>query len=468
MIQFWRVDSGEILRALTVPEGRPSSLAFSPDGETLVASSSAGIYHWRVSDGKLLQDFGDSPGDRVVFSPNGVYIVCGCDGKLEIWDVMSGRLVKIYELGRYGIPGIVFSPDDQLLVSSLADGAARSWVTSTFTAVVASTIDISTSVAIADELELTSIPSLIPPKTAMPQAISTPTKIPPTNTAIPTNTHTPLPSATPLPTQTPTSANQPINLETNPIDGAEIVFVPAGEFIMGSNPNVDPYFWGAEGPQHEVYLDEYWIYRTEVTNSMYQACVAEQACPRPQQLHAIMTDEYYENPTYGDHPVIYVTYIAATAYCRWAGGRLPTEAEWEKAARGTDGRLFPWGDNQPNEKLANLCDRSCAKGVERDNHLDDGYPGPAPVGTFPAGASPYGVLDMSGNVWEWTFDWFQSAYYSVSPGENPRGPSSGSTRAMRGGSWFNSTSGIRTVNRISLSPNKSLNTLGFRCAVDQP
>ena len=223
---------------------------------------------------------------------------------------------------------------------------------------------------------------------------------------------------------------------------------------MGSDYRTDPYFWGAEGPPHTVYLDAFWIYRTEVTNAMYQRCVEVQACPIPAWNHSNTRSEYYENPTYDDYPVIYVSWVHATSYCKWAGGRLPTEAEWEKAARGTDGRIFPWGDTTPSSQQANFRDSG-----NQDTVL---------VGTYPSAITPYGVLDMAGNVWEWTFDWFQSAYYDVSPHENPIGPATGSTRVMRGGSWHNSADGVRTVARASIKPEDTFNTLGFRCAQGEP
>jgi len=273
-------------------------------------------------------------------------------------------------------------------------------------------------------------------------------------------------------TQSPTSVPATSTSETTPLevnlhDGAEIVYVPEGEFLMGSDPNLDPNFWGAEGPQHLVYLDSFWIYRTEVTNAMYQACVAEQKCPRPVQMRSVNTAEYFENPSYANYPVIYVTYTHAAAYCHWAGGRLPTEAEWEKAARGTDGRLFPWGDQTPDSSQVNLCDQTCAGGQLRESQLNDGYSGTSPVGNYPEGASPYGALDMAGNVWEWTFDWFQSTFYSVSPYENPNGPVSGTRHVVRGGSWSMPAGGVRVVARISELPDTSLDNLGFRCAVDK-
>jgi len=282
--------------------------------------------------------------------------------------------------------------------------------------------------------------------------------------ASPTTTPSPIPQKTS--TATPMITSESTVIEVNPHDGAELVQVPAGEFLMGSDSNQDPYFWGAEGPQHPVSLDAYWIYRTEVTNTMYQACVAEQKCPRPVQMGAVDAEEYYENSAYADYPVIYVSFTHAAAYCHWVGGRLPTEAEWEKAARGTDGRLFPWGNESPGSDMSNLCDRNCARGEIVETQLNDGFGGTSPVGSFPAGVSSYGALDMAGNVWEWTFDWFQSTFYSVSPYENPNGPVSGTRHVIRGGSWSMPIGGVRVVARISKPPDTSLDNLGFRCVVD--
>lgn len=291
------------------------------------------------------------------------------------------------------------------------------------------------------------------PITAVTVVVDTPAS---THTPVPTKqpTNTPTPSNTPTLTATtrPTVTPTPFVSRVNDADGAELVFVPAGEFLMGSDHRTDPYFWGAEEPEHTVYLDAFWIYRTEVTNAMYQQCVKAQACPKPMWNHSNTRSEYYDDPSYVDYPVIYVSWVHATAYCKWAGGRLPTEAEWEKASRGMDGRLFPWGDASPSSQQANF--------------RDSGYRDTVSVGTYPDNISPYGALDMAGNVWEWTFDWFQSAYYNVSPNENPRGPATGSTRVMRGGSWHNTADGVRTVARASIKPEDTFNTLGVRCAQD--
>lgn len=266
---------------------------------------------------------------------------------------------------------------------------------------------------------------------------------------IPTLTSTALPTSTP--TETPNPIPSPVDLKVNSIDGAEIVLIPSGEFIMGSDQASDPYFWGAEAPEHPVNIDSFWIYRTEVTQLMYSKCVEQEKCPIPVKINDPVAQQYGK-PRFDDHPVVMVTWHAALAYCQWAGGRLPTEAEWEKAARGTDGRLFPWGNDPNVDGLANYSSNS-----------------PSPVGSYLAGSSPYGVYDMAGNVLEWVNDSFESAYYQHSPLDNPTGPLSGSRKVIRGGAFNqHGIPGLRTVARASRKATDTLISIGFRCAVDTP
>lgn len=266
----------------------------------------------------------------------------------------------------------------------------------------------------------------------------------------PTERPTALPP-TSLPTQTAVPIPSPVESRTNPVDGAEIVLIPAGEFLMGSDPAHDPYFWGAEAPEHTVTLDSFWIYRTEVTQGMYQECDEANACPAPVMINHPVAQQY-GNPRFEDYPVIMVTWQSALAYCQWAGGRLPTEAEWEKAARGTDGQMFPWGDDPSADGYANYSSSS-----------------PVEVGSHPLGSSPYGVLDMAGNVLEWVNDHFQPLYYEYSPLDNPPGPASGSRRVIRGGAFnHNTIDGLRAAARASLNPEDTKISVGFRCAVDNP
>ena len=238
-------------------------------------------------------------------------------------------------------------------------------------------------------------------------------------------------------------------------DGMTIVYVPEGEFIMGSDDGQND-----ESPVHTVYLDAFWIDQTEVTNAMYRQCVEAGICDEPSDVY------FYNDDLYGDHPVVYVNWDDADTYCNWAGRRLPTEAEWEKAARSTVGWVYPWGDVFTGLYL-NYCDRLCPYGW-KDEKWSDGFNRIAEVGSYPKGASRYGALDMLGNVWEWTADWYDKDYYSISPSENPMGPEKGIYKVMRGGSWSTSIDSIRSSNRnqnFSSSMDIYDGDIGFRCVL---
>lgn len=226
------------------------------------------------------------------------------------------------------------------------------------------------------------------------------------------------------------------------------VSVPVGEFLMGSI-DADSSASNDEKPQHKVYLDAFRIDRTKVTNALYAKCVQAGKCPAPANATSSTRSSYYGNSQYDNYPVIYVAWDDARKYCEFAGGRLPTEAEWEKAARGTDGRIYPWGNEPPDAKRANF-----------DNNVKD----TTPVGSFLAGASPYGALDMAGNVWEWVADWYDEKYYGSSSSRNPSGPSSGQVRVLRGGAWLSYQSYVRAADRFWYAPDYRLSYLGFRCA----
>lgn len=272
-----------------------------------------------------------------------------------------------------------------------------------------------------------------PGSTWMPTAGSSPTaSLPPTAGLPPT-------------TMPPTQSGA---LRYAPQDGAPQVFVPGGTFRMGSSED-DPYALPDEKPQRTVFVESFWIDQYEVTNARYARCVTAGACQPPYYSTSSTRSAYYGSPQYADYPVILVEWAMANAYCTWAGRRLPTEAEWEKAARGVDGRIFPWG-NTLTGKEANLCDRACPF-AWKETEYDDGYPDTSPVGAFPLGASPYGALDMAGNAWEWVAGWYAAT---------------GQFRVVRGGTWFYGWRELRAAARKKLDPGYMSNLIGFRCAND--
>ena len=225
--------------------------------------------------------------------------------------------------------------------------------------------------------------------------------------------------------------------------GVEMVHVPAGEFTMGSDSDA-----------HTVYLDAYYIDKYEVTNALYKACVDAGICDPPKESRSQTRSSYYGNSLYGNLPVIKVDWFMADKFCKWRGAQLPTEAQWEKAARGNDSRWYPWGNE----------DIDCGKANYR--HSFD-YPGycvgdTTTVGSYESGVSPYGVYDMVGNVAEWVADFYDPTYYANSSFNNPTGPSSGGQRVFRGDSW--STYGNVTTIRRGYNPSYSFNDLGFRCS----
>jgi formylglycine-generating enzyme required for sulfatase activity len=281
--------------------------------------------------------------------------------------------------------------------------------------------------------------------------------------ASPTPTVAPPQAATPAPTTVPTPLATPVTNAFAP-DNAPMILVPAGDFTMGSDDaNIVAYDSGK--PAHPVYLDAFWMDKFEVTNARYKKCVDAGKCTEPSNKTSATRSAYFGNAEFDDYPVSYVRWEQARTYCEWAGKRLPTEAEWEKAARGTDGRLFPWGNDFDGTRL-NFCDKGCAANW-KDDKWEDGFADTSPAGNYARGASPYGIMDLAGNVYEWTADWYDDKYYASSPRNNPTGPSTGQARVVRGGSWDNAAGNLFAVLRIWKGYSSAYINVGFRCAKNQ-
>ena len=282
--------------------------------------------------------------------------------------------------------------------------------------------------------------------------------------AIPTSTIEILSPTLPPTDIVPSPAAAPPNQRTSPVDGMPQVYIPAGTFRMGG---LDVRRAPNEIPDHDVQLSAYWMDQLEVTNAMYGLCMSAGACDPPQSFKSQRRVDYFENPEFKDYPVVYVAWGQAKAYCEWAGRRLPTEAEWERAARGDDFRTFPWGENKADGLLTNF--NMLVGDTSR-------------VGTYPLGASPFGVLDMAGNVAEWVNDFYAFDYSALGNVINPTGPETSSSfhRVVRGGSLGDAEINIRVSKRSSVrgpAPNAAPGSsaylgdfsprIGFRCATDQ-
>jgi formylglycine-generating enzyme required for sulfatase activity len=246
------------------------------------------------------------------------------------------------------------------------------------------------------------------------------------------------------------SKNQKGYWEADFGSGIIMVYIPLGPFTMGSNEYDD------EKPPHDVHLDGCWLGKTEVTFDQYDRFCEETKREKP-------SDRGWGR---GKRPVIYVSWDDANDYCEWLSRKmglkfkLPSEAQWEKAARGSDGRQYPWGNHDPYYQGKWYVNYAAHDSWEKKG--EDGFEYTAPVGSYHLGASPYGLLDMAGNVWEWCADWYDGGYYKNSPPKNPEGPLKGSYRVVRGGGWDYYAVGIRCAFRNYDTPSNRFNYLGFR------
>lgn len=259
----------------------------------------------------------------------------------------------------------------------------------------------------------------------------------PTATLIPFATETAVPTLVPINLSGPAAGTV-----MQWMDGSALVYVPAGQFSMGAS--------GVDNPAHSVSLSAYWISQTKITNRMYTLCVGVGVCSPPTSIPG---GPVYSNPIIADHPVVGVNWEQASAYCGWAGGRLPTEAEWEKVARGPGGGTYPWGNAKPSCDLLNF--GGCVGSTSS-------------VIAYPESASPYLALDMAGNTFEWTRDWYDASYYSTSPIQDPPGADSGIYRVIRGSGFDSDSTQTASAIRRPADPTYTSRDLGFRCVVQQP
>ena len=294
-------------------------------------------------------------------------------------------------------------------------------------------------------------------KTMTSTPTATDTLQPATATPSQTHTQTPIPTDTstsaPTITLTPAPEEQPLLITDD--FGVPMALVPAGPFEMGSEDGDDD-----ERPIHAVTLYDFYIDQYEVTNASYAECVGTGICAAPSDASSFTRENYYGNLEYVDHPVIWVSWHDAQTYCEWRGTRLPTEAEWEKAARGgLEGALYPWGNSTP------ICELGAINGAKFDDDATCNDTDTAKGGSYQANG--YGLYDMAGNVWEWVMDWYDSDYYSSSPRQNPGGPEeAGIDKVIRGGSWADDEKTVRAAMRTFHWPHDRDEHIGFRCVVD--
>ena len=423
---LWDVATREPLRTLEGHLSWVSAVAFSPDGQTLASvghpppgNNTMEIFLWDAASGQRLQTLyqnvsGMNYSALLVWSPDssilGVYLAG--EPRVVLFDVASGEKLPTDRQTPYFSRHEAYSPDGLLV--------ARSW----------------------DEGLITLHRAEGQPVLSTPQAAS-PTPV----------------------VQASASPAPPLVVEAGTVlysinDDRPMAFIPAASFWMGaaeSDADADP----DERPQHEVQLDAFWLDLYEVTNEAYGLCVAAGMCNPPEALD-INGFSYEFASVINDASVVNVSWYSARDYCTWAGKRLPSEAEWEYAARGDDGRIYPWGND------ADAFHKAWYGGIfdASDPNVQDDFSRPAPVGSFPEGASPFGIFDMAGNVWEWVLDWYAPGTYSQPGQENPVGPEGGSMRVVRGGSWTTPSLSLRATYREARSPSTAWIDVGFRCAMD--
>ncbi len=446
-VVVWDATTWQVEHILDYPE-RLFEVAWSPDGSQLATGTTGdNIVFWDAQTGQVGRELSGHTDNvlTLAWSPDGRWLASrSLDNQLFIWDVVTGQRVHTHSAGR-GLFSLAWSPDSRKLAYGSLSGPVTILDVTTggylFALNTASALrDLAWSpdgaklaAATGDGVQVWTIgPELVPSPTPIPTRGAPATASP----------------------ATPTAAATVISG-----DGRPMVFVPGGPFLMGA-PESDAAADPDERPQHSVSVDAFWIDQYEVSHTDYFACVALGACPLPAEkdVNGFAYKYAAQIPT---GAVVNVTWDAANAYCAWAGKRLPTEAEWEKAAHGETWRLYPWGDGAPRGK-AWFCD-NCLYDPAHPEALDD-FSRPAPVDAFPEGGSPYGAANLAGNVWEWVADWYGPGTYAAPDQVNPAGPATGEFRVIRGGSWTSQPEDLRTTYRNAWRPDTAWIDVGFRCA----
>ncbi len=426
---LWDPVEGKQLRTLSGHTGWLYDVAFSPDGKLLATSATSTLNNqsleiilWEAATGKKLRALGKKVGNsdnhgELVWAADGSTLTAYLDdGARAIrYNVASGKeLPASRDLPRYSVR-VATSPDNRFIAEGTSGGMIY-----------------------------------VRENSQRPMTLT------------PSGTPQPTPTIDPNLTPTATPTVGPGSVRFSLGDLRPVVFVPEGPFLMGASEE-DASADADEKPQHEVAVDAFWIDQYEVTHEAYARCVKAGACKPPRAVDG-NGFAYAYAAAIQDAPVVNVAWQDAVAYCAWAGKRLPTEAEWEKAARGNDGRLYPWGNDADAWHKAWYC-TGCVYDKNNPDVLDD-FSRPASVGSFPAGVSPFGVFDMAGNVWEWVSDWYAENTYSQPEQVNPTGPASGNLRVRRGGSWTSAATDLRATFRSASNPVSPWIDTGFRCALD--
>ena len=439
--RLWDTTTGQEVALFQGHTAGVSAVAFSPDGRWVLTGSRDNTARlWDTTTGQEVALFQGHTAEvsAVAFSPDGrLFLTGGLDGTAKLWSADAGKLIATtggqikFDQDSNTILTVSFSPDGRLILVRARDETIRILWSSDLRPVINDYFPqlADASVHWSELMEIWfAVPGINNPEIwslHIPEGLLKSTSSDPSSTRIP---QVELEKAMPK----------------LPINEVPMVYVAGGNFTMGHIAG-----WDDQRPAHQIFLDSFWIDTFEVTVEQYAKFLQATNHNPPKFWKSRATERRAK------YPVVGVDWNDAKKFCEWAGKRLPTEAEWEMAARGTDGRFYPWGDELPTPNRVNF--NKDLSGSVYGNNL-------TPVGSFVSGKSPFGVHDMSGNVWEWVSDWYNEQYYAKSPKLNPIGPSSGTKKVLRGGGWADPIELLSSINRYKDLPKHRSASVGFRCA----